>query len=190
MSGPCGNVAHMLKKQRGRSRRWPDSETGPWEVTTIWQQVGERRECVGVEVVPAEGADPTPLTTIQLRKLKFGEIVEADRLAERNKLRRDAMRARAHPDLFSRDALARLNEQMNRERVRDPRRRGRPVSLTAEHYAQVAEIYRAAVPSGAPVQAVADHYTTSPGTAARWVGKARTLGLLPPTTRGKARGED
>lgn len=65
------------------------------------------------------------------------------------------------------------------------RRRGR---LTDSDYERVAQVYRAAIAEGRPTQhAVKDAFTVSQSRAAALIGEARKRGLLPPTTRGKAK---
>lgn len=57
-----------------------------------------------------------------------------------------------------------------------PRRRR---TVTREHLAEVAEVYREAVGRGEPpTMAVKERFTTSHSTAARWVGMAREQGEL------------
>lgn len=60
--------------------------------------------------------------------------------------------------------------------------------LSAEDFRRVADTYSRDT-SGRPTQAVADAERVSYSTAARWVGRARKLGLLPPTSPGVARGQ-
>lgn len=66
--------------------------------------------------------------------------------------------------------------------ARRPRRR----SLTAEHLAEVAELYRAHV-DGEPVKAIEKYYGVPERTAARWVQMCRSdeYQLLPKTQRGQ-----
>lgn len=62
-------------------------------------------------------------------------------------------------------------------------RPGRPRELGAEHFAEVALVYSEAWRAGsrAPTKAVQQHFGTSRSTAAKWVARARAIGLLPPT---------
>ena len=54
-----------------------------------------------------------------------------------------------------------------------------------EHYQQVAEVYDEAIDEGdPPTQSVAEAFDVPYTTAARWVRRARALGLLPPPTPG------
>ncbi|MFI1183242.1 hypothetical protein ACH4UT_27360 [Streptomyces sp. NPDC020799] len=58
-------------------------------------------------------------------------------------------------------------------------------SLTPEHLATVAEVYRTAHEQGQPpTKAVADHFDISHSTAAKWVGAARKQGALGPVRKG------
>jgi hypothetical protein len=67
---------------------------------------------------------------------------------------------------------------------------GRP-GLTAEYLREVAEFYsREELAGRRPTKGVADHWSVSPSTAAKWVSRARKLGYLPETTKGVAKGAD
>lgn len=56
--------------------------------------------------------------------------------------------------------------------------------ITPEHLAEVASVYLAAQEVGAPpTRAVQGEFEVSHSTAAKWVGKARTAGLLPPASQ-------
>lgn len=58
-----------------------------------------------------------------------------------------------------------------------------------EHYAQVAEVYDEALDGGdPPTVSVAEAFAVPYSTAARWIRRARQLGLLPPATNGLPRG--
>lgn len=63
-------------------------------------------------------------------------------------------------------------------------RKGARRSVTDDLLRQAADIYRQNVDAN-PVESVATAFQTSHRTAARYVSKARELGLLPPTTPGK-----
>lgn len=62
---------------------------------------------------------------------------------------------------------------------------GRRRELDDDHYRRVAAIYREQEPTGKPTQGVARTMLTSVSTAARWVMKARELGYLGPTAKGR-----
>lgn len=77
---------------------------------------------------------------------------------------------RRHQELT---ALARSEDRRSRPGP-DPRR-------NIEHYGAVALLYARAHAEGRPpTQAVADHFDVPRSTAASWVGRARSLGLLDP----------
>jgi transposase len=57
--------------------------------------------------------------------------------------------------------------------------------LTTKHLEAVAAIYREARESGlGPTRAVANHFDVPHSTAAKWVGHARSNGLIPATVKG------
>jgi len=71
--------------------------------------------------------------------------------------------------------------------------RGRPTKHTPEHWAEVAEVYKNALARGwDPTAEVSVHFVGPTGepiaysTAATWVNRCRSKGLLPPTPKGKA----
>lgn len=68
------------------------------------------------------------------------------------------------------------------ERTLSSRRR----RITPEFLAEVAEVYRGALDTGAPTVAVKDHFNVSHSTAARYVDKARKGGLLGGAKQGHA----
>ncbi|MET8521515.1 hypothetical protein [Nocardioides sp. NPDC004968] len=60
---------------------------------------------------------------------------------------------------------------------------------TDAHLREIAEVYRTALDEGRrPTQAVADTFDLSARTAARRVEQARAAGILPKTSKGKAKG--
>ncbi|MDQ1437952.1 MAG: hypothetical protein QOK43_1581 [Acidimicrobiaceae bacterium] len=60
---------------------------------------------------------------------------------------------------------------------------------TPEHYRQVAEVYDEAIDAqDPPTQSVAEAFDVPYTTAARWVRRARALGLLPPPRAGLPHG--
>jgi len=66
---------------------------------------------------------------------------------------------------------------------------GGPMNGSGDSLAEIARAYRAAWQSGAaPTVAVAERFSLSRSAAAKRVARARSAGLLPPTTRGRARG--
>lgn len=78
----------------------------------------------------------------------------------------------------------RREEAMAANRGRGGRRGHGPA-----HYADVATVYADAwAKGGHPTQAVSGHWTVAKATAAKWVARARELGFLEPTTKGRAGG--
>jgi antitoxin (DNA-binding transcriptional repressor) of toxin-antitoxin stability system len=69
------------------------------------------------------------------------------------------------------------------------RRPGRPVKLDDSHYREVAQVYSSALAAGkSPLVAIERQWPVTRPTVSRWVAAARSAGLLPPTSRGRARG--
>jgi hypothetical protein len=67
------------------------------------------------------------------------------------------------------------------ERLANPR----GVDLGDDFYRQVAAVYAAAIASGRPTAAVAEHLEVKQHSAAKYVHRARQRGFLPKTTRGR-----
>jgi hypothetical protein len=66
--------------------------------------------------------------------------------------------------------------------------RGRPPKYGLDHFEDVARVYRGAFARNrTPTRGVARHFEVTESTAAKWVARCRALGLLPKTTRGRAR---
>jgi len=68
------------------------------------------------------------------------------------------------------------------------RRRPGPKGLPREHFEEVAQAYRRALAEApsAPVRALAKQLNASEATVRRWIQRARDMGLLGPSTPGKA----
>lgn len=61
----------------------------------------------------------------------------------------------------------------------------RTATYGSKHFAEVATVYREALAeSNAPTMAVAKHFDTTKSAAAKWVARARAMGLLPPARKG------
>jgi hypothetical protein len=108
-------------------------------------------------------------------------ILVEDRTPEEHEallhLARAVDRRRAGPNVLEGEVLA----SVRRRTTRRPRRR-----VTDELLATVARVYRDRVDEGAPTRAVAEEFTVSHSTAARYVAQARERGLLGRTTAGLA----
>jgi hypothetical protein len=138
---------------------------------------GDRPCCRRLEVRALGGAEITGDT---LRRIPVGRILgEALTLAA---WRVERPGVAVNPIPAAAERLAFYEEHASS--ARRPRR-GSPV--TEEHLAQVAALYRAALDRGdAPTQAVAETMHAARSTAARWVGMARSRGLLGASIPGRA----
>lgn len=171
---------------------WPDGQRGPWLIDIMWAPIGDRDECIGLEIrsyrerkgerawppeLPTWDQDPAILTTTTLRELPFATIV-AD-------LRRE--RRAGHVDFT--DWLATQPEyQSEADQASLRRLRSAGTRRPAAALAEVAQVYRHAWETGRPpTQAVAEHFVISHSAAAKRVSRARQAGYLPLTTRGKPR---
>ncbi len=168
--------------------RWPDSEAGPWEVTLRWRSAGDRAECCGLSLNPVEGTTAEPLTATLMRSLPIAGLIAAARQQRYRRAGGEILEALA--DGQDLDVSAGLAEQFtNAAEPWTAGRDGRPPHLDRGFYSQVAETYSLALAAGRnPLVAVIERWTTSRPTASRWVAAARAEGLLPPTERGRPRG--
>jgi hypothetical protein len=174
---------------------WPDAQHGPWVIHLMWAPIGDRDECVGLEIrsyreregdrawppgLPTWDQGPAILTTTTLRELPFASIV-AD-------LRRE--RQAGHAD-FTAWLAAQPEYQSEADQASLRRLRSRGSGRrTAAELAKVAQVYRHAwKTNGRPTQAVAKHFHITPSAAAKRVARARQAGYLPLTTRGKPRAQ-
>lgn len=173
-----------------------------WSVMLSFGVVAGRIECTGLELFPdPEASEQSPITALALRALPLGTFAESARREYRETL---AIAANTSvetgfwnpdvPDDERAELVTRIRADV-RDRLRltdeDETRStmGRPVSYGPEHFATVAEIYTAAWKTGAnPTAEVAKVFQTSRSAAAKWVARARAMGLLPQTTKGRAKG--
>jgi hypothetical protein len=152
---------------------------GPWVIVVSLAEVRGRLECVGLDVQTSRPLKPTPLTASAYRALPLGEIVKA----AKRKLLRDA------GPLGGDVGLEKLKEKAQRELGRRDKSLGGAPGRPPEHFAEVADEYAKAWREGRPpVQAVAAWGGVSRSAAAKWVYRARQLGLLAPTTKGRPSG--
>jgi hypothetical protein len=153
--------------------KWPNPERGPLEIVIAYADVDGRWEPVGVQVV---ATDLSPITAVALRSLPWGRIS--------SEARPGPMRIQySSPDEIGGEPLT-----WGHDYGFSKPRRGRPPEYGPEHFAEVARVYREAYADNkAPTRAVARHFSVSHSAAGKWVARCRDLGLLPPTTRGKAR---
>lgn len=167
--------------------RWPDSERGPWQVTLTWRWFEGRAECSGFALAPVDETC-NPISATLLRKVPLMRLV-ADARRQRFEDAGGAL-LEALDDGQDIDLSRRLEESLRASSASwEPRRPGRPATLSREHYNDVAQVYSAAHVLGAPpLVAVQQRWHVARPTASRWVAAARSLDLLPATDKGRARG--
>ena len=184
---------------------WPDPDSGPWRLYLDWRVIDGRQEVVGITLSsvrddevgwrnPPEWAavEPTP---IPLKPAVLRRIAGADAGEGRTFRELVAETRRSLADEFlpwwaalEPDRLKELTDRVLVLKAKEQTRRGRK-PLDPEKLMEAAGVYEAALLRGEhPTQAVADHFVMSRDTAAAWVSKARRLGFLGPTTRGRAGG--
>jgi len=165
---------------------WPDAESGPWVLRVDIDLVDGRPQPVGLNISSADPAVRKRLSAIVLRRIKLPEIVYAHLSEYRAGIRSRIESITADVDIPR--SVTDEWEALHADAAAVDRRPGRPAYLTADDHQHVADLYRAAHEAGEPVLAtIQNALHLSPSAAAKRVSVARTLGLLPPTTRGKAR---
>lgn len=163
-------------------RQWPSSQRAKWTVTLEFGFVAGRVQCIGFSVrstLVSESFTPALLRKIPIRKL-IDEVLD-------NPTRELVQLAGLPPFNLLTDLASAGLEALRRPKSRAKAERGRPVVYGSEHYARVAEIYRAS--SRAPTQTVADEFDVNRTTAANWVRRCRQLGLLNPVGTIDVRGK-
>jgi len=164
---PIPYLRDVAEIRRGPFRR------SDYEVTLLYGRGYERYECIGVAVHAVSRTAPgnhlVPITASEFRSLRIGELINEHRP-------RDFVSVQTPGEM---PVIASVNRG----------RGGRPPLYKPEHWSAVADIYRAAFADGrlTPTRAVAREFRVPQSTAAKWVARCRDLGLLPLTTRGKAR---
>ena len=157
-------------------------------IRLYFADVGGRLECVrfemGADLDAVSGPDPEVVTAVALRGVPLRALVDKA-LFEETKSLRSWARDVGLSDRQSRE-LGTLVAAAEASLGRAP---GRPPLYTEGHFLQVAVEYTEAWKVGGhPRRAVADRWQVSFSTAAKWVARARQLGFLPPTERGRPRG--
>lgn len=175
----------------GAPVRWPDAKRGPW-IVTPWFDVTEGVvRCVGVDVRSFDGEPGNPddpprvprggqvsdLTATELRSLPLAKLAAAA-AAKMPDLYRQALAGEIPDGEYD---AARLKENLAAYE-QSSRRYG------AKHLGEVAKVYRAALPSGRPTSAVAEHFNISRSAAAKQVARCREVGLLGKTAKGRPGG--
>lgn len=167
---------------------------GRWLIVLSWSVLRGRVECVGVELrshrqddeelgfswgrLEKQLGDPRPVTATLWREFAIGGVID--------KARRDA-RTTVERLLAGNPALQpRLEKESSMWRPSG----GRPPEYSPAHFVKVADTYADAWRRGwrNPTQEVAQKFHVSHSTAAKWVARARTKGLLGPTEKGRAGG--
>jgi len=137
---------------------------------------------IGADPSATEPDDaPVIITAELIRSVPVGLLIEKVHQYRAAHLREELER----PDV--QQAQREIRQSLERrlaQAEREARQGGR--GLGPSHYAEVAEIYLEA--SGSPTTEVAKRKNVSVSTAATWVSRARDMGLLDPTTKGRAGG--
>lgn len=155
---------------------WRDKSGDSWSVVLHLTLLRGRMECVGFEILSYQAGETDelrPVTASSLRQFPLGEIVstELGKMFEMSSVVVD----------FD-------EERLEAAKTTTARRGGRK-GHGPEHYAEVAQVYSNVwAQGGHPTKAVAERWDVARGTAAKWVFRARELGLLELTTKGRAGG--
>ncbi|MFI5938043.1 hypothetical protein [Actinoplanes sp. NPDC051494] len=143
------------------SRRWPDPDEGPYQLTLRWSRRDGRPHVAGVHLDPLDDKSP-PVTTTVMRDLKLAGIM----LEDRESLDR-IPQAKAAPE----EIVAGM----------------RPA--TVKRLRRAAAIYQEAWRAGRPpTKEVGEKMNASPAAAANLVRRARAAGMLPRTDSGVSQG--
>jgi hypothetical protein len=179
---------------------WPTEVDGT-RVVLRYAEVDGRAECVGLEVgadfEAGNAPDPHPLTSSTLRRIKLAQLIEEGARHYRDRLHEQA----DLPGFLNSESDPEGERLAGRIRTRARRRlpaataaarrgrTGRPVERGPEHLAQVAKVYVDAYRAGQhPTKAVGQTWQVSRTTAAKWVARARDVGLLGATSPRRAGG--
>lgn len=205
---PFGNDGYALTRRSRLStvttidtliqsiRGWPHPATGPYRIEIHLADIQGRIECVGLLIghladwppdkVPYNLLEytPQPIPASLLRQIPLLDLIEESIEIQEGKFAHWAATdpaewLKGHQDTpeWAAEAIASINARGDRRG-----RKGHP----PQHFVEVAAVYRSAYRlREAPTQAVANHWSVSKSTAAKWVAKARDRGLLPETSRGK-----
>lgn len=156
---------------------WPDPDKGPWLVGLKWALIDNKVQCVHFEMFSTD--NDLPVTGTVLRTVPIAAVIETALRQKTAMLEAIAASARL-PDEIKERARKRLKQ------LHKPRKGGRR-ALSPQHWEEVASTYTTAHRAREnPTKAVAEELNISYSAAAKKVAKCRQLGLLPPTTRGKA----
>jgi hypothetical protein len=173
--------------------RWPDIDTGPWELVVHLGWVNGRPEPVALSITPLDQTPPAALRTSLLRTLHLPPMVEAhvqQQATREAEVHRSLADAASDPqqDLDVPQSLLDEMEASYKQLASVRRKPGRPVDVTPSDYRRVAALYTEAYASRIPIMRhIATTLGLSESAAAKRVHEARRRGELPPTSRGRAR---
>lgn len=169
-----------LGRRKGLGRNWvtADLPEWPWELLVDTEMIDGAPQIVAIALLPKDDRRPRHerivrserLRRLPLRRLRSAAVTMPGR-----------MNFTSHSPADLEAALAAMDELQQRSR-----RPGAP--LPADHFAQVAETYRAATATGvAPRKAIEERWGVSRAAASKWIRQARERGLLGwPSRRGVA----
>jgi hypothetical protein len=142
--------------------------------------------CTGMSIELLPDETPQPITATLMRALPVARLVSAARAKRFEEAGGCLVDAYDGGQDISPEVVESLRPGTERWTERSP---GRPVVLNEPLYSEVAQIYSSALSAGtSPLVAVQRRWMVSRPTASRYVAAARSHGLLPPTVRGRARG--
>lgn len=168
--------------------RWPDNANGPWVVTVTWGEDGGSVVCTGLSIKLLRGQPTQRVSATLLRALPVARIISAAREARFDEAGGRFAEAYDSGQDIDVDPHIVDGARASAKPWAEPRL-GRPVNLDGSHYRAVAQAYSSALVAGkSPLVAVERQWTVPRPTASRWIAAARSAGLLPPTSRGRARG--
>lgn len=160
---------------------WSAPEIREPRVTLHFAEVDGRAICARVEI----GADfdhpgeamPVPITTAVLRQIPLSTLIEKAVMEMVGTFETVAELE------WPTSPTAKKRLPVAQRAAHKPLRPGRPTLYDRSHYKRVAGIYNAAVRAGsrAPTKAVAESERVSKSAAAKWVARAREMGLIPAT---------
>jgi transposase len=194
---PDGRIWIAFRKElrwpppRGSSSAFESASATPagtYLITLHFAEVDGRLECVhfefGTPLDAPNGPVPAPVTASALRGVPLGRLIDQTLLEQTKALRRWAREAGP----IGREA-DHLRDRVAAAEASLGRGPGRPPEYSEDHFRLVADAYTRSWKIGRPpTQAVAAQHHVSHSTAAKWVARAREMGFLPPTKRGRSRG--
>jgi hypothetical protein len=155
--------------------RWPSPFRGPFLLSVSWHPVDGRLQPVKLTLESASADEPVPITGTLLRQLRLSDLLA------RIQTQQDA--AGSTPSGKAGIYFPRITAKPAETDPLFKRDRGRPPIYPDDHYQEVARIYSTA--TATPVKAVAQAMTLSQSAAAKQVARARKLGFLLPTSKGR-----